>query len=158
VIALCEELALAPACFVGCSMGGMVAQAIALQAPERVTGLVLADTNHTMGASGAAVMTNRAEEAFKGLERSIDSDINRWFSEPFRARDPQTVAKIRTWVLANDPRTVGFGWQAIAGLDFGDRLAGVATPVLVTTGSLDPASPPEAARRTAAAFTNGSYE
>jgi 3-oxoadipate enol-lactonase len=158
VVGLCAGLALPPACLVGCSMGGMVAQGVALQAPQRVAGLILADTNHTIGEAGAAVMNARADEAMRGLERSLDGDINRWFSEPFRGRDPETVARVRDWVLANDPRTVAYGWRAIAGLAYERRLGAVTAPVLVTTGSLDPASPPDAARRTAAAFPNARYE
>jgi 3-oxoadipate enol-lactonase len=157
VIALTRELSLGPTTFVGCSLGGMVAQGVALRAPDLVSGLVLANTTHTMGEKGAEVMQKRAEESFKGLDQTVDADIARWFCEPFRQAHPQTVEKVRGWALENDPRTVGHGWQAISRLDYEDRLGGVTQPVLVTTGELDPASPPEGAERTAAVFPNGRY-
>lgn len=157
VVALCRSLALGPACFVGCSLGGMVAQGVALQAPELVRGLLLANTAHTMDEKGAEVMRGRAEAAAKGLDRTIDQDMARWFSEPFRQTHPTTVETVRTWALGNDPATVAYGWRAIAGLNYQNRLSTITQPVLVTTGTLDPASPPEAARRTAAAFANGRY-
>jgi pimeloyl-ACP methyl ester carboxylesterase len=157
VIALCKALSLAPATFVGCSLGGMVAQAIALRAPDMVSGLVLANTTHTMGEKGAEVMQKRAEESAKGLDHTIEPDIQRWFSEPFRAAHPDIVETVRGWVMENDAQTVSYGWQAISRLDTESRLAGVSQPVLVTTGSLDPASPPANAEKTAAAFPNGRY-
>lgn len=157
VIALAKELSLGPATFVGCSLGGMVAQGIALRAPELVSDLVLANTTHTMGEKGAEVMRKRAEDSLKGLDHTIEQDINRWFSERFRAEHPNTVARVRGWVLENDAQTVSFGWQAISRLNYEDRLREVSQPVLVTTGALDPASPPSSAERTAAAFPNGRF-
>lgn len=157
VVALCRSQDVRAACFVGCSLGGMVAQGVALQAPELVSSLVLANTTHRMSPQGAEVMRGRAEASAKGLENTIDQDIARWFSEPFRKAHPEIVATVRGWVLENDPMTVAHGWLAIAELDYESRLHAVTQPVLVTTGSLDPASPPEAARQTAAAFANGRY-
>jgi 3-oxoadipate enol-lactonase len=157
VVALCRALDLPPAAFVGCSMGGMMAQGVALLAPDRVSSLVLANTTHAMSPAGAEVMRQRAERSFRGLEHTVEDDLARWFSEPFRSAHPETVEQARRWVLANDPRTVGHGWQAISQLDWGERLKDVGQPVLVTTGALDPASPPAGARATAAAFPHGSY-
>lgn len=157
VVALCRDLDLSPATFVGCSMGGMVAQGVALLAPDRVSRVLLANTTHEMSPAGAETMRQRAERSFGGLENTVDDDLRRWFSEPFRAAHPQVVAKVRRWVLENDARTVGWGWQAISRLGWGNRLKDVGRPVLVTTGALDPASPPAGARATAAAFPNGSY-
>ncbi len=157
VVALCREIRLPPATFVGCSMGGMVAQGVALAAPELVSGLVLANTTHAMSDAGAEVMRQRAERASSDLRNTVEDDLKRWFSEAFRAANPRAVNKVRRWVLENDPRTIGFGWKAISRLGWGDRLAAVRQPVLVTTGALDPASPPAGARETAAAFPNGRY-
>lgn len=157
VVALCRSQEVRTACFIGCSLGGMVAQGVALLAPELVSSLVLANTTHRMSPQGAEVMRGRAEASAKGLENTIDQDIARWFSEPFRKAHPETVETVRGWALENDPMTVAHGWLAIAALNYESRLHAVKQPVLVTTGSLDQASPPEAARQTAAAFANGRY-
>jgi 3-oxoadipate enol-lactonase len=157
VIEIVRSLPRGPAIFVGCSMGGMVAQGVAVNAPELVAGLVLANTNHTMGERGAEVMRGRADSAAKGLEITIDQDMARWISEPYGKTHPEMVAKIRSWVLANDARTISLGWRAISNLAYENRLTGVDKPVLVTTGTLDPATRPEAAMKTAAAFRNGRY-
>lgn len=158
VAAMLQAMKTGPAIIVGCSMGGMVAQALALRAPELVSGLVLTNTTHTMGSAGAEVMRKRAEETFKGLDRTIDTDLERWLSKGFRAQHSEIIEKVREWVLANDARTVGLAWQAIANLNFSSRLASITQPVLVTTGTFDPASPVEAAKRTAAAFANARFE
>ena len=84
--------------------------------PDLVTGLVLANTTHTMGEKGADVMQKRAEESAKGLDRTVEPDISRWLSEAFRTAHPDTVETVRGWVLENDAAD-GLGWQAISRLD-----------------------------------------
>lgn len=144
VITLVDRLKLESAVFVGCSLGGMVCQAIALKAPRIVSGLVLANTTHAMTEKSTAVMLQRAEASDKNLAGTVDADIERWFSPAFRATRPETVDTVRRWTLANDSRVVANGWRAIAGLDYEHAVAEIDCPVVVTTGSLDPASPPDA--------------
>ena len=146
-----------PALFVGCSLGGMVAQGIAVQAPETVSGLVLANTTHRMAPQGVEVMGQRANQVLTDMASAIETDLVRWFSPGFRNAHPETVAEVREWALANAPQVVANGWRAIAGLNYEQRLGLVQQPVLALTGSLDPASPPETTRGIGRAFPNGRY-
>lgn len=157
VIALIRRLDLEPALLVGCSLGGMVCQAVALNAPRLVSGLVLANTTHAMTDESRAVMLQRAGNCERDFADTVESDISRWFSPAFRALQPDVVDRVRRWALANDAATVARGWRAIAGLDYGKAVASIPCPVVVTTGALDPASPPAAARAMTNAFSNARY-
>jgi 3-oxoadipate enol-lactonase len=157
VIALARRLRLPPAVFVGCSLGGMVAQSVAIDAPELVAGLVLSNTTHRTSEVGAAIMRDRARRCLEDMQGAVASDIERWFTPAFRAGAPDKAEEVRRWALANDPRTVANGWLAIAALDNEAAARRVEAPVLAMTGSLDPASPPEATRAMQRAFANARY-
>lgn len=157
VIALVRRLGLPPAVFVGCSLGGMVAQGVAIAAPELVAGLVLSNTTHRTGEAAAEVMRGRARRSLEDLPGAVASDIERWFTPGFRASAPEKVEEVRRWALANNPRTVANGWLAIAALDNEQAAGRIEVPVLAMTGSLDPAAPPEATRAMQRAFPNARY-
>lgn len=157
VIAVMRRERLDDAVVVGCSIGGMVAQGIAVRAGEMLAGLALTNTNHAMSEKGAAIMRQRAEATLSGLDTTVETDLHRWFSPAFAMGNPDTVARFRQWVLENDPETIANAWKAIAGLSYGRALKRFGKPVLVMTGSEDPASPPEVARATSAALPNAHY-
>jgi 3-oxoadipate enol-lactonase len=155
VIRLVRSKGYGPAVFVGCSLGGMVAQGVAVNAPELVSGLVIANSTYRMTPQGVEVMSNRAQQALNNFAGAVASDIARWFSPEFSKAHPETVERARQWALANDPLVVANGWRAIAGLDYEKRLASVRQPMLAVTGSLDPASPLAQNQAMAEAFPNG---
>src|SRR5690606_32531786 len=67
---------------VGCSMGGMVAQELALSDNGLIRGIVLANTAHTLPEQGRTMMRQRAETARAGMANLVEITIDRWFSEP----------------------------------------------------------------------------
>lgn len=131
-----------PSVVVGCSMGGMVAQELALASPDLVRGLVLSNTVHTLPEQGRAMMRQRADTARNGMAGFVDTVIDRWFSAPFRETDPQTVETIRQMLLDQDPIVHAWAWEAIAKLDTATRLTSLAVPALVMTGDADVSTPP----------------
>ena len=157
VIELLETIKAAPAILVGCSMGGMLAMGAALLAPQLVSGLVLGNTNHAIDDNGRAVMRQRAQAVREDFPATIAPTIERWFSPAFRSAHPSRVQEVQEWLRANDPEIVAKSWEAIAGLNYGERLENVACPVVALAGELDPASPPATMKRVAAAFPRGVY-
>ncbi len=128
------------AVIVGCSLGGMVAQGIALQAPELLSGIVLADTSYRQTAEGRNAMQQRADASRKGMPGMIATALTRWFPAPFLALNPPEVQACRAWLSDDEPMVVSWAWEAIRDLDYGERLKDIQLPALVLRGSLDVAS------------------
>lgn len=143
--ALLEALRLAPAHVVGLSLGGMVAQALALEFPADVRSLVLANTLCTLPAAARQAMRARGEAAEQGgMAAVVQPTLERWFTTGF-LHSP-LVAHCRQRLLANDVGAWAATWRAIAELDTLPRLAEIRAPTLVTTGDADVSTPVPAAR------------
>ena len=145
------------AILVGCSLGGMVAQAVALKAPELLSGLVLADTSHRQSEESRKAVLQRAEDSLKGMPAMLHSTLSRWFPAPFLALQGPEVAACRKWLLEDDPVVFSWGWQAISELDFGDRIAGIKIPTLVVRGSVDASASREAMQAMAKLLPHARY-
>jgi len=125
---------------VGCSLGGMVAQGVALKAPELLAGLVLADTAHKQTPESRQMMQQRADDALKGMPAMLGATLTRWFPARFLALHGPEVQLCRQWLLEDDPVVFSWGWEAIRDLDYGDRLKEINLPSLVLRGSEDASS------------------
>jgi 3-oxoadipate enol-lactonase len=125
---------------VGCSLGGMVAQSIALKAPELLAGIVLADTNYKQTPEGRAIAQQRADQSLNGMPAMLQATLTRWFPERFLALNPPEVQACRSWLLDDDPVVFSWGWEAIRDLDYGERLRDIRLPALVLRGSIDASS------------------
>jgi len=145
------------AVLVGCSLGGMVAQAVALKAPELLSGLVLADTGHRQTDESRKAVLQRAEDSLKGMPAMLPSTLARWFPAPFLALKGPEVEACRKWLLDDDPVVFSWGWQAISELDFGDRIANIKTPTLVVRGSVDASSSRETMQAMATLLPQARY-
>ncbi len=122
---------------IGCSLGGMVTQAIALKAPELLSAIVIADTGYMQTDQTRQAMTERARAARNGMPTVVASTLERWSPADFRASHPEVVERIRGWLLSDDPTVFAWCWEAIRDLNHGERLAAVHLPALVIRGSED---------------------
>lgn len=125
---------------IGCSLGGMVTQGIALKAPELLSAVVIADTGYRQTAETRQAMVQRAAAALNGMPTVIDSTIERWFPAGFRTSQPAAVATVRQWLLEDDPVVFSWCWEAIRDLDYGERLRSIRLPALVVRGAEDASS------------------
>jgi 3-oxoadipate enol-lactonase len=139
---LIQELGHGPVTFVGLSLGGMVAQELALRHPHLVDALVLANTTSGYPAEAQAGWAQRitAIEA-RGLAAVVDGAMQRWFHEGFHAQQASTVAQWRSRVLATDPQGYVACCHAVAGVNTTERLAQIKVPTLVIAGELDLGTP-----------------
>ncbi len=145
------------AILVGCSFGGMVAQGVALKAPELLAGIVLADTSHRQTDEGRKITQQRADDSLKGMPAMLDSTLTRWFPPRFLALDPPEVRACRTWLLDDDPVVFSWGWEAIRDLSYGERLKDIALPALVLRGSVDASTPRETMQEMARLLPRARY-
>lgn len=143
--ALMERLGVGPAHVVGLSLGGMVAQVMALEYPEDLRSLVLAATLCTLAAEVRAAMRARGDAAEQGgMGAVVQPTLERWFSPGFLGTPP--VARCRERLVANDVGAWAATWRAIAEIETMPRLGEIRVPALVTTGDADLSTPVPAAR------------
>ena len=142
VYALLGALGIMRTHFVGLSMGGMIAQHLALAHPEALSSLVLCDTAPIMPPEGRLMWDERIKEAEEhGMEPSVSATPLRWFTTPFLESHPEVVERVKAMVAATDPRGFVNCARAIQEMDLLDRLAEIHMPTLVIVGDQDPGSP-----------------
>ncbi|MCK7475102.1 MAG: alpha/beta fold hydrolase [Rhodopseudomonas palustris] len=98
-LAILDDLNIDKVHWCGLSMGGMVGQWLAANAPERIDRLILANT--TCYYPDPAPMKNRIPLVRDGGIAAIaDTVINNWLTEDFREREPQATANLKAMLLA----------------------------------------------------------
>jgi 3-oxoadipate enol-lactonase len=129
----------------GISLGGMTAMWMGVHAPRRVKSLTLANTAARIGS--VEMWTERiAFVRQQGMAMLADITMPRWFTEGFRAREPQTVKQFHSMVAACPEEGYLACCAALRDEDLREAIAGITCPVLCIAGSRDPATPPEVLR------------
>ena len=130
------------AVFAGISMGGMVGQELALLAPDRLSGLIVADSAAGFDAAARAGWDERIALASRdGLAPLIETMMGRWFSETFRREQPGDVAAVASILASTDLAAYLASCAAVRNHDMTARLAQIDTPTLVVCGEHDPSTP-----------------
>jgi 3-oxoadipate enol-lactonase len=125
----------------GVSLGGMTAMWLAAHAPERVRTLLPVSTALKIGVR--ATWDERIAQVGSGGTDSIaPSSMGRWFTEPFRAANPDIVA----WCRAMLSSISADGYVRCCAIlrdgDLHDVAARISAPTLVIVGTADPVTPP----------------
>jgi 3-oxoadipate enol-lactonase len=129
----------------GISLGGITAMWMGVHVPRRITSLVLANTAARIGS--AEMWTERmAFVKQQGMATLADLTMPRWFTDDFRAREPQTIEQFRVMVAACPKEGYLSCCAALRDEDLRDAIAGIRCPVLCIGGNADPATPPDALR------------
>ena len=123
----------------GLSLGGMTAMTLALNAPARVSSLILTCTSAQVDREvwNTRIETVRA----KGMAAIVDAVIARFFSEEFRGDHASEVQTIRDKFLRLDPEGYAGCCVAIRDMALLDSIARIAAPTLIIAGSKDVATP-----------------
>jgi 3-oxoadipate enol-lactonase len=144
---LLRELGVESAHACGLSMGGMIAQELAIRFPERVRGLVLGGT--TPGGPRAARPALRELRALGGAAAGGWRDgerswLGEWvFSEAFRREQPARARELLRHFGRHraTPQGVWAHWWASVYHDTGSRLRCIQSPTLVMHGEHDAMAP-----------------
>lgn len=141
-----EDWRRGPVVFIGLSMGGMVAQGLAIHRPELVRGIVLANTTSVYPAAARAAWAQRVSAVGAGGMTAVaDLVVQRYLHEDFRRENPAVAARLRERILANDPQAYAAACEAVAQVDWLDQLPRIACPALVLAGLRDAGATPEMA-------------
>ena len=139
---LIREWGRGPVVWIGLSMGGMVGQGLAVRHPELVKALVLANTAAKYPEAAQAMWAQRiAMVESQGMAGIVEMVMQRYFTDAFRAAEPQAVAGFRGRVLRTDAAGYVACCHAVAHVDWLERLRSVRCPTLVIAGALDVGAP-----------------
>lgn len=144
---LLDRLGLERVVLGGISMGGYIAFAALRNFPERISALVLADTNAAPDTEEARQSRNQTAErvAAEGVEILPDLMMERLLSESTREKSPQVVERVRQMMLESSPDGVVAALGALRERpDSTPQLAKIEVPTLLIGGEEDALSPPQA--------------
>jgi len=152
---LMEHVGVKDAVFVGLSMGGMIAQGLAVKRLDLVRGIVLSNTGAKIG---NADMWNERIDAVNagGVEAVADATMGRWFSKGF-----QDAPELQMWrnMLTRTPAE-GYNacMSAISGTDFMTPTSGLRLPAMGIAGAEDGSTPPDMVRELMGLIPGAGYE
>ena len=155
VVALLDALGIETATVAGLSMGGYVAFAMFRQVPERVAGIVLADTKAPADTEEARAGRRANLELLrtKGVSAVIDALLPKLLGETTKREHPEIVAEVRQLMAVTEPAGIERALHALmARPDSTPDLARIACPALVIVGEEDALTPPSDARQLSSAI------
>jgi len=141
LLALLDHLEIDRAAVCGCSLGGVTALWLAVNRPERLTGVVLANTGAKVGTSeswNARIAAVRAG----GTAAVRDQVVGRFLTPEFRARDPETTSLVSGMLEATNPDGYIAACKALRESDLRADAASVRVPVLIIGSERDQSTPP----------------
>ena len=131
--------------FVGLSIGGMIAQGLAVKRLDLIRAMVLSNTGAKIGTT--EIWDQRiAGVRSGGIESLADAVMERWFSKDFRAK-PELELWRNMLTRQEDQGYIGCS-AAISGTDFFTTTASLRLPTLGIAGAEDGATPPDLVRET----------
>jgi 3-oxoadipate enol-lactonase len=158
VAALMDGLGLERASFCGLSIGGMVGQWLAVNAPERIDRLILICTTARVTTGEVYRERARAVREAGSAEVVADAVIERWFTPGFAHAHADVVVRHRAMIAATPAEGYAACAEAVAGHDERAGLRDVRTPTLVMAGAQDAAIAPEQARALADTIPGARFE
>lgn len=146
---LINFLALESVHIVGFSMGGMVAQAFAIEHPDKVETLTVmnAVANRTTNQRNA-ILSRVQEVELKGHTATIEPAIRRWFNKEFIDQHPEEVQQIRKRLQDNDSTSYLQAYRVFATADaeLFPKIDQIECQTLILTGEYDVGSTPTMAK------------
>ena len=140
----------------GLSLGGMVAQWMGIDAPDRVRRLIFANTAARIGDRDGWQQRIAAVES-SGMEPLANASLQRWFTPDYCLRHPEEMETIRAMIAATPARGYAGCCAALRDADLRAQVAAIAAPCLVIAGKHDPATPPADGRALHAALRQARY-
>lgn len=140
--AVCDALDLRDVVFVGLSVGGLIAQGLAVKRLDLIRAMVLSNTAAKLGQPQPwhdRAATARAQ----GMGALSNGTAARWHVKPFDASSAMALFE------QTNPEGYAATCEAIAGTDFYTPTSGLRLPTLAIAGPLDGVTPPDLVRETA---------
>jgi pimeloyl-ACP methyl ester carboxylesterase len=123
------------AVLIGHSMGGAIAQWLALTHPDRTAALVLVATGAKL-----RVAPQLLEQAQRDFPAAVDL-VSQWEWGPTTPEELKERGKQQ--LLANDPAVMLADYHACDAFDVREKLKAIAMPALIVAGEADQMTPPK---------------
>ncbi|WP_120502551.1 alpha/beta fold hydrolase [Roseovarius sp. EL26] len=150
---LMETLGVSSATIIGFSLGGMICRRFAQDYPQKTQALVILNSPHRRTPEAQTAILARVDQARdNGPQATVEHALQRWFTDGFRAANPNMMQRVRNWVLANDPAIYPTIYRVLAeGIDeITDPAIQLSLPVFVITADEDYGNGPEMTKAIAA--------
>lgn len=142
---------------IGLSLGGAIAQYIALHHSDRVRKLVLVSTAAKFGSPDN--WTHKATDVRAGkLNELSHGTLERWFSPTWRQAHPASLEYWRQMVAQTNVEGYAAACMALSTFDSREKLPGLEIPTLVVAGTQDTSTPPEVVRELAELIPGAGYK
>lgn len=146
LLALADKLDIETFDLAGFSLGGLIAQRVALAAGQRIRRLVLISTV----AGRTAEEQKRVVDRLVALQRSdggahYDASLDRWLTPDFQRRNPDLLRQLRQRNAETDPACYASAYRVLAECDQGTAIRDIRCPTLIMTGEEDQGSNPRMA-------------
>jgi len=156
VLALMDALHIRRAAFCGLSMGGLTGMWLGVNAPQRFSQIVLANTAAKIG--NADMWNARIDGVMRdGMAPLVDGSLQRWFTPEFAAAADAGLDDLRAVLTQIDPRGYAANCAAVRDADLREAVKTIPVPVLVIAGSADPSTSAELGRELADAIPGARY-
>jgi pimeloyl-ACP methyl ester carboxylesterase len=147
VEAVIEATGAAPVHLVGFSLGGLIAQGIALKSPAKLHSVVILSAVAGRTEAERKRVAERAvivrEQGIAAITQAADQ---RWFTDEFRRKHPEKVARRLEQLKANHLPSYVAAYTVFGEGDLGARLHEIRVPALIATGEHDVGSNTRMAR------------
>ena len=148
LLALLDRLGVGKASLVGLSVGGMIAQRIAVRAPDRVQSITLCCTAAKIGTAELwADRINAVETG--GIEPIADAVLQRWFTPKFHETQADDLAGWRNMLVRTPAHGYAGTCAAIRDADLRPDAGRIAVPALCVAGDQDGSTPADVVKGTA---------
>jgi 3-oxoadipate enol-lactonase len=141
VLGLLDHLGIDQVAFCGISMGGVIGQWLAINAPGRVKALVVANSAARIGTE-QGWRERAALVREKGMEPIAQASSARWFSSGFLVDHSDVVNSLLNTMRGLSPEGYAACCEALASADLRQEITGIRAPVLVVAGEHDPVTTP----------------
>ena len=142
---LLDELNIQKTHLVGLGLGGAIVQRFAMENSQRVNRLVPCCCRAKMVPEFAAMWHKLREQvAQDGVEVIVEPTVQRWFSDEFKAANPQVLQNVRNMIRGCTTNGYLGVTAAFLSLDLEDRLREIKAPTLYLSGAEDQVGGPPA--------------
>jgi 3-oxoadipate enol-lactonase len=157
LLALLDHLDVEGAAIVGLSVGGMIAQRMAVRAPHRVLALALCCTAAKIGTAESWAERIAAVER-AGISSIAEGVLERWFTPPFRQTRSDDCAGWRNMLVRTPVQGYTGTCAGIRDTDLTADAGRIKAPTLCVAGDHDGSTPADLVRHTASLIPGARFE